>query len=69
MMDTQEIARILAADPYTKHIVDGVVAKDKLPKKIITYPSAFVCNTDDGISITAFPSFSNALPVDASRSR
>ena len=47
MMDTQDIARLLAADPYTKHIVVGVVAKDKLPKKIVTYPSAFVCNTDD----------------------
>ena len=47
-MDTTHLGRILAADPYIKTIVSGVVPKDGLPTSISTYPTAFICNTDDG---------------------
>ncbi len=48
-MDTFQLTRRLAIDTYTKNIVVGVVPKDELPgRRLTAYPTAFVCNTDDG---------------------
>ena len=45
LMETDNIARVLAQDPLMCHY--EVVAKDTLPEVVSTYPSAFVCNTHD----------------------
>ncbi len=48
-MDTFQLMRRLAIDAYTKNNVVGVVPKDELPgRRLTAYPTAFVCNTDDG---------------------
>ncbi len=49
-MDTFQLMRRLELDTYAKRIVVGVVPKDALLTAAIgaTYPTAFVCNTDDG---------------------
>ena len=45
-MDSLEIARILKQDRFTKHYFRGVFACDKLPRRHVPRPSAFVVNTD-----------------------
>ena len=44
-METDKISRLLAFDPLMCPY--AVVAKDRLPDIVSTYPSAFVCNTHD----------------------
>ena len=46
LMETYHLSRLLARDPLMCHY--EVVAKDALPEVVSTYPSAFVCNTNDG---------------------
>ena len=44
-MNSDQIERILTQDPYTKHVFKEVCPRDRLPASI-SYPSAFVLNTD-----------------------
>ena len=44
-METVKISHLLAFDPLMCPF--AVVAKDRLPDIVSTYPSAFVCNTHD----------------------
>ena len=48
LMETSQIARLLARDVRTRSIVRDVVPKDGLPTMIDAFPFAFVCNTHDG---------------------
>ena len=45
LIDTEQIARLLARNAETNAIVHDVVPKDGLPTTIDAYPIAFVCNT------------------------
>ena len=44
-MNSDQIERILTQDPYTKQVFKDVCPRDRLPASI-SYPSAFVLNTD-----------------------
>ena len=44
-MNSDQIERILSQDPYTKQVFKDVCPRDRLPASI-SYPSAFVLNTD-----------------------
>ena len=45
-MNSAQITQLLRADPYTRDVFAGVYPRDRLPRTIKNYPSAYVCNTD-----------------------
>ena len=44
-MNTVQITRMLQADACTRDVFVGVYARDRLPRRVTTFPSAYVCNT------------------------
>jgi len=45
-MDTAQIEHLLQKDPFMQDVFAGVYPRDRLPRVIKNYPSAYVCNTD-----------------------
>lgn len=46
-MNTNQIAAVINSDPSCKGVFRGVMARDQFLKQNISYPSLFVCNTDN----------------------
>ena len=44
-MDTTQIEQLLRADPYTRDVFAGVYPRDRLPRVVKNYPSAYICNS------------------------
>ena len=45
-MNTVQLTQLLEADPYGRGVFVGVYPRDRLPRTVKTYPSAYVWNTD-----------------------
>lgn len=45
-MDTTQLWHAFQQDPYTRGLVQGVVARDHLPRRLTYIPSAYVLNSD-----------------------
>ena len=45
-MNTMQLERVMKTDPYTRSQFRGVFAADQLPRRVKTYPSAYIVNTD-----------------------
>lgn len=45
-MNTLQLEKILTSDRYTSKYFEGVLAADELPRYVLSYPSAYVVNTD-----------------------
>jgi len=46
-MNTQQISNILKSDKMCTNVFKGVMPRDIFLQQDISYPSIFVCNTDD----------------------